>query len=243
MSDARITPEVADVLRRSTITGNVLVLPEQLDRPTYEAVNKVLVNSGGRWKRGKGHVFESDPRPRLGLALESGVAVDEKKKFQAFYTPQGLAARVVSLANVNGCVVLEPSAGEGALALECQRAGAEAIVCVEINGVATRKLAERGLLYAHADFLVLKPSDLGEFDRVVMNPPFSKNQDVRHVAHALKFLKSGGVLVAIMSPNTQRKAFDELLSAGRSEVFEVPEGAFAESGTSIRTIILKITKP
>ncbi len=31
-----------------------------------------------------------------------------------------------------------------------------------------------------------------------MNPPFSRQQDIRHVMHAAKFLKPGGRLVAVM---------------------------------------------
>src|SRR3546814_1183198 len=35
-------------------------------------------------------------------------------------------------------------------------------------------------------------------DAVVMNPPFEKGQDVAHVLHAWRSLKTGGTLVAIM---------------------------------------------
>lgn len=52
-------------------------------------------NAGGRWNRSaQAHVFAGDPRPKLGLMLETGVAVDEQKKFQAFYTPPELAGPV-----------------------------------------------------------------------------------------------------------------------------------------------------
>jgi len=113
MADAKVTGEVLGVLKRATITDNVLILPPgQLARPLYEAVNKALVNAGGRWNKGaKGHVFPSDPRPKLGLMLETGVSVDTKKKLQAFYSPAAVAARVVELAEVSGQNVLEPSAG------------------------------------------------------------------------------------------------------------------------------------
>lgn len=30
-----------------------------------------------------------------------------------------------------------------------------------------------------------------------MNPPFADSQDIEHITHAFKFLKTGGVLVAI----------------------------------------------
>src|SRR4051794_10815868 len=114
-----ITPEVLDVLKRGTLKDLLFVLPEgHLERPLYEAVNKVLNNAGGVWTRAlKGHVFTDDPTERLGLALSTG-AIDNKvddakaakKEYQAFYTPPALAKRVVELANVKpGMFVLEPS--------------------------------------------------------------------------------------------------------------------------------------
>ncbi len=92
MSHATLTPEVEAILRASTITENLLVLPAgQLERKLYDAVNKVIVNCGGKWDRfKKGHVFPSDPRAKLGIALDTGVAEDTKKTLQAFYTPAAL---------------------------------------------------------------------------------------------------------------------------------------------------------
>lgn len=252
MANATLTPEVTDVLKRSTITGNVLVLPPgQLDRSLYEAVNKVLVNAGGKWKRGTGHVFPSCPKAKLGLALETSVSVDEKKKFQAFYTPAALAARVVELAGVNGKDVLEPSAGEGALVRECIAQGAGSLTAVEINPeavVCLRSLRVRTLVTG--DFLTVgrfrEDSAFDKFDRIVMNPPFAKGQDIKHVLHALKFLKPGGRLVAIMSPmvTASAKFSAGVLAAGcyPARWEKVPEGTFKESGTNIRTVIATIDK-
>ena len=83
-----ITDTVRDVLARSTITATSLTLPEQLDRKTYDAVNKALSGAGGRWDRkAKAHVFNRDPREVLGLAVETGKATNVRTKLQAFYTP------------------------------------------------------------------------------------------------------------------------------------------------------------
>jgi predicted RNA methylase len=257
MANATLSPEVTDVLKRSTITGNVLVLPPgQLDRKLYEAVNKALTNAGGKWKKGTGHVFPSDPRAKLDLALETGVSVDEKKKFQAFYTPAALAAEVVQLAEVSGKSVLEPSAGAGAIVKECFAQGAKHATAVELNpeaflllgGLSVPSLYTPGVHFAcyEADFLSLSGRTLPAFDRVVMNPPFTKGQDIEHVLHALKFLKPGGRLVAIMSPTVPASAkFSAgVLAAGcmPAKWRKVPEGTFKESGTNIRTVIAIIDK-
>ena len=177
----------------------------------------------------------------LGLMLETGVSLDQKKIFQAFYTPQEIAEIVVKRADVKGMTCLEPSAGEGALALEMRKQGADSIVCCELNEEACFKLMQFNFnALLKSDFLELKTFD--KFDRVVMNPPFTKNQDIKHVEHALKFVKNGGRLVSIMSGNTDRQQFDKFISNLylKYEITDLPEGAFKESGTNIKTIMLVI---
>ncbi len=239
MANVNISPVVAGILERSTITENRLVLPPtQLDRSTYEAVNKALVLAGGKWNtKARAHVFDGDPRAKLGLMLETGVVIDEKKKFQAFFTAAALAAQVVSMCDVEGYTVLEPSAGHGALADACLAAGAKRVECVELNPESAAKLRVKEYPTTEGDFLSLSPRP---YSRIVMNPPFTKNQDVKHVAHALRFLARDGVLVAIMSSATQRANFINLVSGLVHDIEEVPAGAFKESGTPIATIILRV---
>jgi len=113
-----LTPEVTAILHRSKTVGNVLTLPDQLERKLYEAVNRVLLNAGAKWKRGVGHVFTDDAfRTTLSLALQTGKSIDEKELFQAFYTPAAVAQHLVELAGVANRTVLEPSVGEGSLAI------------------------------------------------------------------------------------------------------------------------------
>lgn len=258
MSVLTISPEVLNVLQRSTIVDKLLVLPGQLERPLYEAVNKVLLNAGGCWsKKQKGHLFASDPTAILGLTLETGQidnlvddAKAEKKAFQAFYTPADFARHVVELADLRaGHYVLEPSCGEGALVRAILECGADwaGLTAVELNPKAiavTRDLiaaCDDEVNLIEGDFLQT-PLRKGEFDRIVMNPPFSGNQDLTHVARALTLLAPGGILVAIMSPNTARTAFTDLIFGHDFEIEEVPAGTFKESGTNIATIILIIRK-
>ena len=158
MADAKLTPEIAEIIRRSTITGTSLVLPAQLDRKTYERVNSVIVNCGGRWNRSaKAHIFDRDPLAKLGLALESGVAIDEKKKRQAFYTPAALARDLVQRADVAGKRVLEPSAGGGALVDAAIAAGAAEVVLNEYDDDASTALADRFGMCIHEDWLAIQP--------------------------------------------------------------------------------------
>ena len=47
-----------------------------------------------------------------------------------------------------------------------------------------------------ADFLKVEPREV--YDLIVMNPPFGKQGELYHVLHALKFLKEGGVMAAVL---------------------------------------------
>lgn len=251
MAHATISPEVEQVLRASKVEGNLLFLPpKQLERSLYDGVNKVLINCGGKWNKGKkAHVFDGDPMTKLGLALETGTARDVKKDTQAYYTPPALARRVVQLASVAGKTVLEPSCGTGALIRACLEAGAEGVTGFETDeyavAVCDKSVSlQKNVMVFKQDFLTTQYPVIG-VDRICMNPPFAKNQDVKHVAHAWKFLKPGGRLVAIMWPNTKRAAFEALLDAGdvaEFQIIQVDAGEFKESGTDTASLILILDK-
>jgi protein-L-isoaspartate O-methyltransferase len=148
-----------------------------------------------------------------------------------FPTPASLATQVIELAEIEpGHAILEPSAGTGAL-LAALPSGCR-VVAVEINhGLADALTADE---IHRADFLETKP---GEFDRVVMNPPFANAADIKHVKHALAMLKPGGRLVAIVAngPRQQRE-----LKPLATEWVDLPAGSFAESGTNVNTAIVVI---
>lgn len=249
MAHVTLSPEVRAILERSTITATSLKLPPgQLDRRLYEAVNKLITNAGGKWRGGlvQAHVFTSDPRAKLGLALETGVSVDEQKQFQAFYTPPELARQVAELAMVKGQVVLEPSAGQGALVDACFEAGAKDVECIDLNPENHAALIERVETVQICDFLGCNPAahKRQNYPRIVMNPPFTRDQDIAHVEHALKFLAPGGILVAIMLDSLGREKFQALTgrldeSGAAYSFVKVPEKTFKD--TPIRTLILKVT--
>jgi SAM-dependent methyltransferase len=251
MANQTLTPEAESILRRSTINGNALALPAgQLERKLYERINKFIELAGGRWDRkAKAHVFPGDPMKKLGLILETGVAVDERKKYQAFFTPPDLARRVAELGHVKGWRVLEPSAGHGALVEACARAGALAVKCIDINPEFCEKLRADGLQSVRcADFLTLPiPADpCGLYDRIVMNPPFTRRSDIKHVVRALDWLAPGGTLAAIMFGDWEDRRMQplfDLVSGWDTYEEDCPDGAFRQSGTNVATRILRVTKP
>jgi len=174
---------------------------------------------------------------QLKESLRAGVQVVSAP--QLFPTPADLAERMADLADIrDDSSVLEPSAGTGRLLDAIGDAGAE-LVAVELNAGLARALhAKYGRATVKgADFLSLAPSQLGTFDRVVMNPPFGNAQDVQHIRHALQFLKPGGRLVALCAAGSrQRAAFEHL-----GEWEDLPPGTFASEGTGVNVALLVLT--
>lgn len=116
---SRIADNILSILGECRVEGDTLFLPDrQLDRPTYQAVNKVLVNIGGKWNRkAKGHVFaDGDPAELLNNVLMTGETVDLKKQYQFFPTTRPVAEQMCRMAELDStCIALEPSCGKGDL--------------------------------------------------------------------------------------------------------------------------------
>jgi SAM-dependent methyltransferase len=255
-SAVSISDEVADVLRRSAVDGNVVRLPAgQLPRPIYTATDKALVALGGKWdRRAGGHVFANDPAEKLAAALDSGKAVDDlltrKKRLQLFETPADLADKLVSaLGDIEGLVCLEPSAGHGRIVQALALRDPSRVVAVEIDADNADALLDQNRAHKVivGDFLTMSPTSLA-CDVVAMNPPFTRNQDVRHVRHAYACLIPGGRLAAIVGEHgfigREREAVEwrEWLAEVGAQIGVIPAGAFKESGTNIQTRMIVINK-
>lgn len=166
-----------------------------------------------------------------------------------FPTPPELARRMVEAAGIKPEYrVLEPSAGTGNILRAIGDAPDK--VAVEINPRLVEMLAcgvVSGLRVHQADFLTCN-GDLGLFDRIIMNPPFSGGQDIEHVRHAYGFLNPGGRLVAIMSEGPffrqDRKAaeFRAWLEEVGGESEQLPPGTFQSSGTGVSTRLVVIRR-
>ena len=242
----KIDSEVMVVLERSVITETTLSLPNQLERSLYEKVSKVIKASGGKWNRSKAtHIFDRDPREILGIAIDTGEIVNQQQLYQEVETPESLADRMVELADIlPGDTVLEPSAGPGRIVRAAKAVGA-IVTAVEYQ---EGQLTERDVRIVTGDFLDMAVVDLGQFDAVVMNPPFSNYQDSSHIRHAWEFVKPGGNLVAIASSGIKFRSdkrttgFREWLNTIEATITDLPAGTFCESGTNVNTVMIAATK-
>lgn len=243
----KVDNEVLAVLSRATIDDTKLILTGQLDRKLYDRTNKVLEAAGGKWDRkAKAHVFTSDASDRVEQIILTGDIAIPKDEFEYFPTPPAVVARMLELASIeHGMRVLEPSAGQGAIAKPCIEAGA-LVDCFELMPANHKVLSQDDRLerVVNADFLAEMPSDI--YDRVIMNPPFSRQADIKHVLHALKFLRPGGLLVSVMAAsvgfreNKLTTDFRDLVAARGGSIEALPAGSFKASGTMVNTVIVTI---
>jgi hypothetical protein len=165
-----------------------------------------------------------------------------------FPTPAAVVADMLDAANLKpGCTVLEPSAGSGAILDAVKAANPTArLVAFERHCSLRDILARKGYALAGDDFLESEPAADLLADCVLMNPPFESGQDIEHVIHASRFVRSPGRLVAIMSPgpfyrsDAKARKFRDWFESHGGTFAEIPAGAFKESGTGVATVLITV---
>lgn len=254
----KISEKVLNILESSKMEGNKLYLTAQLDRKEYLEVNKILEIIGGKWnKKEKAHIFPGDAFSVVDDVILNGEVTCPKDEFNYFPTPDKIVAKLIDLAEIkNGMSVLEPSAGQGAILKQLTQFLDLDVVAVEFMrenaDVLLKSLCDYGKKFRkyalwNLDFLTVFKENKGNFDRIVMNPPFCKKQEIKHVLHAYDNLKEGGILVSVMSPGVTFRQ-DSLTKQLKSlidecgEIHPLASGSFKESGTNVETIIVKLRK-
>lgn len=236
------TDDVVEALKSFSITRgdsgwNVYPPQDKIHPKTWNRIRQVMANNDGDWStQRQAFVFERDPNP-IFKALTQGKLHNSRQERQAFFTPAALASKVVSLAEVKGKAVLEPSAGDGHLAGAIQRAGAASVDCCELDKESVDVLVYKGFNTYVGDFLKMPVSK--KYDRVCMNPPFARKTYVAHILQALKHLVKGGRLVAIIPGDMPPKELTTKLPTW-STWNCLPQEAGLFEDTNIKTSILVI---
>jgi len=244
--------EIEDILKQSIIVENTLKLPNiVLHRKTYLNVKKEIEKIGGKWKGGKvsAFIFSESPKNLLNEIL-NGKKINLKKDFQFFETPLNICEKLVDLADLSddNLTILEPSAGQGAI-IECLKKilPNNIINYYELMPQNLKILQKKNLNinYLGDDFLKHKNQ---KFDRIIANPPFTKNQDIIHFMKMYESLNKNGILICITSTSWKNRKqkkqidFQNFLNKNNAKIIEIPGGNFKSSGTNIATLIVKIVK-
>lgn len=241
-----VAPDVLESIGFMIVNGNRLDLPQDRQFKNYAQVKVTLTRAGGRYNK-SGFIFD-EPAEGIKKRLCGGEQINDKKDFQFFHTPDGLAADLVEHAYLStGLRVGEPSAGRGHIVSAIEESGHEvALYLMELMPKNCEHLRKAGYPVEEMDFLTCTPEQFGLFDRFIANPPFTKNQDIDHIKHMHSLLKPDGRLVSCASRSwmtgTQKKqkAFREWLDEVDADVYDIAPGTFKEAGTSVGGAIVVI---
>lgn len=178
------------------------------------------------------------------------------KDLQFYWTPPDVVRAALDFAGIHSrdyyrgdrpqLHILEPSCGDGRI-MDAVRERGFYCFGIEYHAGRAAEAKSKGHPVHVANFLEQHPpSDPAHlFDKVVMNPPFYGKHYAKHVRHALKFLKPKGTLVAIL-PATARYDHDELhdLAPDKGNCSnnwrDLPTASFAEAGTNVPTVMLRL---
>lgn len=228
--EAILVPDRGITVRKFA-NGNAHVF---FDRDSLLAINRGLAEFYGE--------VLPDAEPE-GVKPSASTAVS--KDLQFYPTPRAVVYTALEFAHIpnpehyrgRGCPalrVLEPSCGDGRI-MDALRERRQNAFGIEYHPGRAAEAKAKGHAVLTANFLDHPPTP--EFDAVVMNPPFYGRHYVKHVQHALRFLKPGGTLVSIL-PATAHYDHGELAGEWR----DLPVGSFSESGTNVPTGMLRMRR-
>ena len=253
-TDTGQTWTAEEILKHCTLEDNVLKLPKvQFNKKSYAEAQKRIEEAGGSWTGGKvqGFTFPFDARRVFAILQEKG-RCNLHQDYQFFETPDEVADWLVMLAGGvhEGDTVLEPSAGRGAIVRAIRRACPGTVVdCCELmpeNREILKGLQNVNLI--GYDFDRIEANGTYSYTKIIANPPFSGNQDIRHIRKMYELLAPGGTLASICSKHwtfadeRECREFREWLAKHNGQTFDIEERAFQSSGTAISTLAVVIHK-
>lgn len=164
-----------------------------------------------------------------------------------FYpTPKDVIYKMIDGECLEGKYVLEPSAGKGDILNILNELGAITSYC-EIEQSLQRIIGANSK-FIGSDFLKLRREDVSHFDFIIMNPPFSKDDE--HILHAWNIAPDGCTVLSLCNYETLNNPYTkkrtEILSIiSQYGTFENLGSCFdyAERITGIDIGFIKLTKP
>ena len=169
-------------------------------------------------------------------ALAGREATRAVSAFQLFQTPEAIADMMVREAFImDGMRILEPSAGLGRIYRAIRHRTDTHVTLVEIAPQCAAELyretqADQQCSLVQDDFLRCDAERLGGlFDVIVMNPPFKNATDMKHIRHAMTFLKPGARIVALCYAGPRQRAAYQNRNGWTWTQLE--PGAFKSEGT------------
>lgn len=224
-----------------TQIDRLLVDPKYYSQENYERHFPQLIKAGiktlDEWIEARNlalsfcSITEEEEKTKKLKLLELNLI---NKKFHEFFpTPESILEKMDALIKITPNIkILEPSAGKGNIAEFFRNKYGVNIDVIELATELQEILKLKDFNVLTHDFLQFTGND---YDLIIMNPPFSKYQDIDHVYHAFNLLKSGGQLCSIMASsafnNSHKKAveFRTWLDVNEGIYEKLPDNSFKES--------------
>lgn len=231
-----------EFLQNVTTNGHecLLSLPGQMSRPDYHKVSQFIGKFGGYWDgKRKTHVFPYDHAQLNTFINQYSTTARFPDRNPGAYFPTTrivLEELLPYCATYPGMRILEPSAGQGAIADGIVEQEAEALLTlIELDDINCSILRNKGYDPIQADFLTYTP--LSTFNLIAMNPPFKGREFVKHVQHAIPMLAQFGRLIAVVPQAWEQTELHDIIYQNGFSI-PLPDRAFVESGTAVRTSLI-----
>ncbi len=213
-----------------TFTGH-----SKASKQVMDEVTQILIGLGAEQEKPGLFICNFNIKPIIGEILLYG-SMPDKKAYQFYQTPPELAVTAAEMLDIQPSdYCLEPSAGQGALAVHMPK---DKTLCIELAPLRCKILKEKGFNMLEADFLKYAEQSMLCFNKVLMNPPFSEGRAMAHVKSAMELTAKGGRVVAILPASFIGK---KAIESGWDYAW-TPEIKNAFAGASISVTIMTANK-
>ncbi|EHE6384962.1 DUF4942 domain-containing protein [Salmonella enterica] len=184
--------------RFSKDNGAWYFFDSKLQKTQSDELERTLTFIGGV-QENKHWRFPYEVGHSLNTIVATGL-IPDAKSHQFYPTPRIIAEYVARAIELQpGETLLEPEAGRGDL-LAYIETNPEDVTCIEIAPLFADILVGKGYVNTVCcDFMKWSADNAGyQFDKIVMNPPYSLGRHKEHTLAGLGHLKVGGRLVAVL---------------------------------------------
>lgn len=147
-----------------------------------------------------------------------------------FYpTPDNVIEMMLQNSDISNKVILEPSAGKGNIVDYLLKNGAKEVIACEKQPDLQRILSTKCQIISD-DFLKVTEEQVSHIDMIVMNPPFSADEN--HILHAYKIAPAGCEIIALCNSSSLSNSFYNK----RQQLLEIVEmnGHYEELGACFK---------
>jgi hypothetical protein len=165
-----------------------------------------------------------------------------------FYpTPDAVIDQMLRGYDIEGKVILEPSAGKGNIVDYLKAHGARDVLACEKHPELRRLVSAKSKVLCE-DFLTLTSDRVSHIHLIVMNPPFSR--DEQHILHAFDIAPPGCHIVALCNKSTVDNPHTRLREQLMTTIKEYGDWqdlgncfSTAERPTEVQVALVTLTKP